>query len=720
MRSEGKHGKQHARALCKARAYLTGPMLMLAELLFFSGVCHAQIPDGYNLAQTTPYQLAPAPNYDLAKGVPDRVLTDGRIASGRFWVGADSVGWQWKSPIIYRQTFLSTQTVRRVELGTGQAARSEISVPANAFVYASGREGEWAYIGDAAKLAGSVAEGRHTLSLDFDPVKARSIAIVIYRNAPYVFLDEVRILAATGGREIEANIELGDVIGDAQRRRRAFAEHKAGTAPIGPDRSARTAWPLEHFETGGRGCLVTSIAPFTESDPAALMHAEHQDGDTSHAVGGWLVGLLRIVNSSNVAVNVAVNTRRQSGVGMPEAFAAKYVLALDYRWRADVLTPIQALVVPARSMSLVVVRAPVTSPGRLSAAIEVACAEARTEILINGRAVQIEDVDRPYGNTWSYLLGPSRQLSRCGSTIHDDAWINTAVVESAVLAPKRSPRLDAQLRSYLRTFARSRRLLLFMDLTSSAWVPDDGPQLEEQLKTWWASISAVIAEEAYKGEVLFYPIDEIRDGQFARLDAAIRILRRIAPAVSIYATIDNMPAALAVSSDVKQFHDSLLPQMSSIAAFGRSPQIYATSYYAKALGLSSYYRRMGWLAFGLGLDGAGIWSMWDANGADQPETGWLDFGGNERDFNLVYADRSGCPLMSRRLMAFQRGLEDFAIMRACARPNNGSRVQEIARVTAQSDKWSSLRRSAEQSVPAFDVALAEIVSHCRSVPTNDR
>lgn len=691
---------------------LPGVVLLLAFLHFASGAGLGQTVDGQNIAPLTPYVLTPAPNYGLATGVPDKVLTDGRRPTGRFWVGSDSVGWYWKSPVVYRQTFRTDQIIRRIELGTGQALGSEISLPANAFVYVSKRDDRWVYVGDAG-AAGRVADGTHTLSVDFAPVEARSIAIVFYRASPYMFLDEVRILAAAGGRPATATAETSDFIGDASARRRAFAEKRAGVGPLGANVASRVGWPLEPNAPIGRRCRVSRIAPWTEGDPTTLMRADAYAGTTVHAVGGWLSGLIRIENPSPEPMKVDLKQSGGAGTAGAELLLAQYVLALDYRWRADVLVPKQELIVPPRSMSLLVVRARVESPGEVRVNLEVGCGGERAPITIFGRAEQIEAGDRPYGNTWSYLIGPSRNLGRCRTVIHEDAWIDTAVVEAAALTPRRGAIVDAKLRTYLRVFAQSRRMLLFMDVNDAAWTRDNGAQLELELRAWWAWVSKAIREEGYKGEVLIYPIDEITSEQLPRLDATVRALRQIAPSVPIYATIDNVGAAESTAGDFRQFHDRVLTRISPTTPRGRSPQLYATAYYGKALGLSTYYRRLSWLAFGAGLEGAGVWSMWEGSGADQPQFGWSDFGGVEKDFSLVYADPSGCPLPSRRLMAFQRGLEDFALMNACVRRGGGAQIRTVVRTTAQSAIWDSIRKSTEQAAPAFDPALAQLLENCK-------
>src|SRR5262249_3347566 len=145
-------------------------------LLLYCSAAGALATDGNNIAPLTPYVLTPPPNYELATGEPNKVMTDER--RGRSWVGPEGVGWYWKSPVIYRQAFQTTQPIRRIELGTFQGLSSEVGSPANAFIYVNVPDGRWFYIGDAAVTA-STADGSQTLGFDFTPVAATSVLIVI-------------------------------------------------------------------------------------------------------------------------------------------------------------------------------------------------------------------------------------------------------------------------------------------------------------------------------------------------------------------------------------------------------------------------------------------------------------------------------------------------------------------------------------------------------------
>jgi len=684
--------------------------LLLAGLLIHWSTGAALARDGDNVAAFSPYVLTPAPNYELAAGKAETILTDERRA--RSWTGSAAVGWYAKSPVVFQQALPSGQPIRRIEIGTFQGSRSEVGAPSNAFVYAGISGGAWVYLGDAGPSAGDT-DGPKMLSLDFEPVDAVSVTIVMYRSAPYLILDEIRVIAASGKTKPALGQAVADVLSNAAQKRRAYSEQRSGLLPLGDPPSSRYAWPLAADVAQGARCLATSIEPWTESEPVDIARAKQHDAPMFNAVGGWLSGLIRVENASDEPIDVGFENLRGFGVAMPETFVAHYVLALDYRWRADVLVAKRSMKLPPRSMGLVVVRGRVMNSGSLRAALDIVCGEVRQRFEFTGRSREIASGDRPYGNTWAYLLGPLRRLQECGSRIHDDAWIDTAVVDAPALTPRDTRGDDAMLRSYLRSFSNARRMLLFMDLSGGGWTNDNGAELEKELESWWVWVLAAIRDEGYTGEVMFYPVDEATKVNLNRLNAAAAILHRIAPSVPVYATIENEDAIKGAQIDAAQYHDRILGQLPIRPSQSHVPQIYATKGSSKTLGLSSYYRRLAWLAFGHGWNGAGLWSMWESSGADKPEFGWSDFEGDERDFALAYSDQAGCPLPSRRLMAFQRGLEDFALLHACSGDDHSDRLRALARRTAQSAEWDAARRGGAAPVPAYDSSLARVFEDCK-------
>ena len=65
-----------------------------------------------------------------------------------------------------------------------------------------------------------------------------------------------------------------------------------------------------------------------------------------NAVGGWLVVAFLLENDTNKERTVALEPRLLEGTAGARLSAVAYVLALDYRWRADVLIPGSAATLP--------------------------------------------------------------------------------------------------------------------------------------------------------------------------------------------------------------------------------------------------------------------------------------------------------------------------------------------------------------------------------------
>ena len=83
--------------------------------------------------------------------------------------------------------------------------------------------------------------------------------------------------------------------------------------------------------------------------------------------------------------------------------------------------------------------------------------------------------------------------------------------------------------------------------------------------------------------------------------------------------------------------------------------------------------------------------------------GWSDFGGSERDYAVAYGSAEGCINPSRRLLAWRRGLEDFAILDACRRqmPDRNLRAQAL-----------SFIRDDKHLAPDYDEKLSDLIQSC--------
>ena len=187
--------------------------------------------------------------------------------------------------------------------------------------------------------------------------------------------------------------------------------------------------------------------------------------------------------------------------------------------------------------------------------------------------------------------------------------IPTSTMDPAVIPPEALPRkADRQsemlLREYLQVFASSRRILLFMDLADPSWSTVEGPTLENALRSWWGRVSEVIDQAGFEGEVVFYPIDEVKPWQVARLNAAIAAFHRIAPGIPVFGTIDDPSLVRLVHLDKMQVLERVIPWLPPGIAKTKEVQVYGTRFHSKTRSPSNYFRRISWLAFGASLRGS--------------------------------------------------------------------------------------------------------------------
>ncbi|WP_262300270.1 hypothetical protein [Microvirga sesbaniae] len=665
--------------------------------------------EGTNVAPSASYILTPKPNADYAPEKTGRELTDGIRSFGRFWSNGQSIGWEKRSPVFFRQTYQEETAIKRIEIGTGKNARSMIALPSHALVYIAGDDGRFAFLGDvrgAWQRDSSVADGTTTLSLNFEPVRVRHIKIVLFRDSPFLFLDEVRILSANAGARVDGSMTEDQVTEHAVARRRSEAENRAGQAPLGPNEAQRFAWPLAEAasSTDRAQCSIAQISPWIEGTAHEILAASPAAiGPSFHVKGGWLVAAFRVENRTSANQNVRLDFGNRVGTGNPRSSVVSYVLGLDYQWRADVVQNSDQIVLPPSSFTMLLAEAPIVDTGNVQLVTTIECGPAKAAFDLIGRAIPVEDQARPYGNLWSYLTGPVARTASCWPEFHDDVGVNTAVVNETALNRRVNKNAEALLRTYLRTFSKSRRLLLYMEMTDPSWPQgDDETKLEAELTEWWGWVSRVLREENYKGEIAFYPIDEVRPSQVRRLNMIAGIFRRIAPGIPLYGTIDDASSLETADVDIAQVLDRLVPSLPPDMARRKEIQVYSTKPLGKTLSMSNHYRRLSWLAFSASLHGSGFWSMWDASGTSSPQLGWSDFGGSERDYAAVYGSPAGCIYPSRRLLAWRRGLEDFAIFNACR-----SRSTEDLRGKVQAFVNKEDREAAD-----YDETLSTVAQSC--------
>jgi hypothetical protein len=99
----------------------------------------------------------------------------------------------------------------------------------------------------------------------------------------------------------------------------------------------------------------------------------------------------------------------------------------------------------------------------------------------------------------------------------------------------------------------------------------------------------------------------------------------------------------------------------------------------------------------------GFWSLWESSGAADPQHDWSDFGGEEKDFGVLYAAPERCAWPSRRLLAWRRGLEDAKILATCQSRFEATKMRRLAASVV----------AGRDDANAADAALAEVSLRCK-------
>jgi hypothetical protein len=135
---------------------------------------------------------------------------------------------------------------------------------------------------------------------------------------------------------------------------------------------------------------------------------------------------------------------------------------------------------------MLLAEAPVSGSGDPQLGTTITCGSSSIDFELTGRVIPIEDQARPYGNLWSYLNGPVARTPTCWPSFHQDVGVNTAVVNETALNLRINKNAETLLRTYLRTFSKSRRILLYMEMTDPSWPQgEDEKALEAELTEWW-------------------------------------------------------------------------------------------------------------------------------------------------------------------------------------------------------------------------------------------
>lgn len=693
-------GRRHAACDCWTAALIVA--LLFSLVMCMDRVEAADSPPT-NILAGLPYAMSPPPNH-YEGGVNDgSALTDGIIGSGASWARGQSVGWSWRTPVTITFDLGRSTSVDKIRIHVAAGVQAGVRLPSQIFAYGGDGEGRYRYLGSTAPTKDADSPTRSTVTsyeISFKAQRLQRIAVIVFVRGGLMFLNEIEALSAVDGAAIASSLgSLDAAMDDSVTRRRAMIDSLPGERPTGPSIARRWWMPLGKASTGG--CTIERRDPWDDlRQPGGPV-----DTGLAALVGGADYALWKVENHTNAPAHVELRAENDEGVST-RFFALAHVQALDFSWVPDAVTPFRTEALPPNSTMTVLTKVVPHVAGSHRVRVTIACGSEITFVEIPLVALK-PDKDAPplHAATWPYFhdrkSGSVAKAMACEPDFVRAYGTDIADVPPDALADNPAARPTELLRSYFRAFREFAYITLFMDLRRP-WalldLPDD--KAEQRLRSWWAWVRRIAADEAVTAELLLFPIDEPKIGDLPKLHRIRELVQRAGLNVRLYEDVENKVAPLTPADVLQVLRPTKLWLSTLNLRSKRELFSYDTRDDGKLLSVNTYYRNQGWQAFDLGLTGVGVWALWDSTGIDSPATGWNPFGRGERDFGLFYLDEDGCALPSRRLLAWRRGLDENRMLRQCEASVPGIR-----------SKAETVLAAIE--APRLSRALWEIASACR-------
>jgi len=237
-----------------------------------------------NLARDCSYTMTPRPNYSLTTDADDdRQLTDGAYTVWNpIWLRTSTVGWANASPVTIVVDLRSVQAISGISYSTG-AGKAGVAWPRSVFVLVSDDGQRFFPVADLADIpsgapappaTGYAAFRYTTTNLD---THGRYVALIVDPNGPYVFTDEIEVLAGDPGRigsplAGESTTDLHDFFVQAHIRvsmtRRLTVDLQDARAALASSATAQAAADLLSRELDA---IQAGIAAMATPNPATFM-----------------------------------------------------------------------------------------------------------------------------------------------------------------------------------------------------------------------------------------------------------------------------------------------------------------------------------------------------------------------------------------------------------------------------------------------------------------
>lgn len=270
----------------------------------------------------------------------------------------------------------------------------------------------------------------------------------------------------------------------------------------------------------------------------------------------------------------------------------------------------------------------------------------------------------PFFTLWAYRIEPLKHGLTCRPGLLADIGVDVAIIHSSSLGDIGAASVASDLLQQLRASAGMRRVVLFMDFREAApaWTRGNDADLAAGARRWLKQLQSLVERSGFTGEVLLYPYDELRPEE-ADAFARVRNEFRKGP-YRLFGTLnDERMLGFRKQLDVPSI--SFTGNVVDRAELRRE-EFYLAEGDAKERSPSRYYYSTPIVAAVRGSPGFGLWALVDSSGASAFEQGWSDVGIGERDFGMLYFERTGCPMPSLRLAALNAGRTAQRILHQCA------------------------------------------------------
>ena len=191
-----------------------------------------------NVAQGKPYALDPRPDYPHCTDPGDaKQLTDGKYASGYFWVETGTVGWHHSGTVLITIDLGKVEPIRGVTFRTA-AGVAGVGWPTQLAIFVSEDGKAYHWVGDLVELSARrglpkpMGYREYTYWTDQLKTKGRYVQIAVVLGSAYAFCDEIEVWRGDdawlaqpiGGKmvgNVRAHLKTATATGCVRRRMRA-------------------------------------------------------------------------------------------------------------------------------------------------------------------------------------------------------------------------------------------------------------------------------------------------------------------------------------------------------------------------------------------------------------------------------------------------------------------------------------------------------------------